>query len=135
MAQRYGIDTSVLVRLVTGLPQGGFERCVSGLRVLVEEQSCETFASNQVIGEAYAAVRHHYGVSSVDACAALLGVLTSGLVSPLNGRAALDALAAPGLFDRLIADGYSRAGLEVLTLDRRMASLSGARLLLMQEGA
>ena len=34
---------------------------------------------------------------------------------------------APGLFDRLIADEYSRAGLEILTLDRKMASLSDVR--------
>ena len=32
----------------------------------------------------------------------------------------------PCLFDRLIADDYARAGLETLTLDRRMASLPTA---------
>ena len=65
-----------------------------------------------------------------DARAGLMDVLRSGLVSPLNGRAvfeALEAVEGPGLFDRLIADEYSRAGVEVLTLDRRMASLPGVR--------
>ena len=62
--------------------------------------------------------------------AALLG--KSGLVRPLNGRAVIRALEStgnPGLFDRLIADDYEKAGLEVLTLDRKMARLpSGQRL-------
>ena len=52
------------------------------------------------------------------------------MVAPLNGRAVLTALAArggPGLFDRLTAEEYSRAGLEILTLDRKMATLPGSR--------
>ena len=126
MALRYGVDTSILVRLVAREPQGDFERCVSRLGALVEERGCEIFASNQAIGEAYAALIHHYDLSSADARAGLLETLTSGLVAPLNGRAVLDALAAttgPGLFDRLIANDYSQSGLETLTLDRQMASL------------
>ena len=34
---------------------------------------------------------------------------------------------APGVFDRLLADGYSHAGLETLTLDRQMVSLPSVR--------
>ena len=130
MIRRYGIDTSVLVRLLTGDPEKDFEYCVSKLRALVEDQTSEVFVSNQVVGEAYVAVQHHYGVSKADARASLLNVLRSGLVAPLNGRLVIEALNAsggPGLFDRLIADDYSRAGLEVLTLDRKMAALSDVR--------
>ena len=130
MTPRFGIDISVLVRLLTGEPAEGFEYCVSRLRKLVEDSGAEVFASNQVIGEAYVAVQHHYGVTKTDARAGLIDVLRSGLVSPLNGRAVFEALEAaggPGLFDRLIAEEYSRAGVEVLTLDRRMASLPGVR--------
>ena len=130
MTQRFGIDTSVLVRLLTGEPAVDFAYCVSKLSALVEEDGAEVFASNQVIGEAYVAVQHHYGVSKADARAGLLDVLRSGLVSPLNGHAVFSALEtseSPGLFDRLIADEYSRAGLEILTLDRKMVSLSDAR--------
>lgn len=94
------------------------------------EGGSRVFASNQVIGEAYVTVQHHYGVSGADASIALLGALSSGLVSPLNGLPVMEALSAsgePGLFDRLIADDYRSAGLEVLTLDRKMAGLSNAR--------
>ena len=127
MPRRFGIDTSVLVRLLTRDPEREFDYCVAKLRTLADDQGAEIFASNQVIGEAYVAVQHHYGVTKADTRAALLDVLQSGLVAPLNERSVLEALVATrgaGLFDRLIADDYSRAGLEVLTLDRRMASLS-----------
>ena len=63
MIRRYGIDTSVLVRLLTGDPEKDFQHCVSGLRAVIDEQGSEIFASNQVVGEAYVAVQHHYGVS------------------------------------------------------------------------
>ena len=132
MALPYGIDTSILVRLVTREPQADFERSVSRLSALVEDQGYEIFASNQVVEEAYAALMHHYGISSANARATLLDVLTSGLVAPLNGRTVIEALrgqTGPGLFDRLIIDDYSHAGLEVLTLDRKMANLPGARVL------
>ena len=129
MTRRFGIDTSVLVRLVTGDPEADFDYCVSRISALMEEGG-EVFASNQVIGEACVAVQHHYGVSKADARASLLDVLRSGLVAPLNGPSvmvALEASGGPGVFDRLIADGYSREGLEVLTLDRKMANLADVR--------
>ena len=97
MTQPFEIDTSVLVRLTTRDPEGDFQRRVEELRVLVEDRGCEIFASNQVIGEAYVAVQRHYRVSDEDAGATL------------------------------IANDYSRAGMEALTLDRRMSSLPRAR--------
>lgn len=129
MTRRYGIDTSVLVRLLTGLPPDAYSRCVERLRALVGG-GAEIFASNQVIGETFVAVQHHYGVSAADTRAELSKALRSGLVAPLNGQAvftALEASGGPGLFDRLIIDEYARAGLEVLTLDRKMAALPAVR--------
>ena len=128
MTQRYGIDTSILVRLVTREPETDFRDCVEKLRVLVEEQRYDVFASNQVIGEAYITIQHHYRKSADEARSALFDVLSSGLVSALNGRTVIQALqtsGGPGLFDRLISNGYSQEGLETLTLDRAMASLPG----------
>ena len=129
MTRRYGIDTSVLVRLITDQPAENTAYCVQQLIALFEA-GAEVFASNQVIGEAYVAVQHHYGVSKTDARTALLGALRSGLVAPLNGRSVIVALQAsggPGLFDRLVADDYSRLDLEVLALDRKMAGLPDVR--------
>lgn len=136
MTRRFGIDTSILVRLLTGEPEADFAHCVSGLRVLIEEEGAEILASNQVIGEAYVVVQHHYGVTRDEARAGLLDVLHSGLVAPLNGRSALTSIEASGgagLIDRLIADDYARAGLVGLTLDRKMSGLAGVRLLRSKE--
>ena len=130
MTLRYGIDTSVLVRLITSLPEAEYRRCQAELTRMVEQERAELFASNQVIGEAYVAVQHHYGVSKGDALVALTGALTSGLVAPLNGQPVLNALretGGAGLIDRLIAEEYSRTVSESLTLDRRMAALPGVR--------
>jgi predicted nucleic acid-binding protein len=131
MNPRFGIDTPILVRLLTGDPAEGFARTVAALTAMVEDDA-QIQASNQVIGEAYIALQHHYGISKADARAALVSVLTSGLVSPLNGDTVLAALAAAGgagLLDRLIVDENRHRRMVTLTLDRRMASLPDVRLL------
>ncbi|MYD36032.1 MAG: type II toxin-antitoxin system VapC family toxin [Dehalococcoidia bacterium] len=128
--RRIGIDTSVLVRLATGDPPDIYARCVERLESLIADGQ-EILASNQVVGEAYLTLQHYYRISKPDARAALARVLSSGLVFPQNGGTIVDALESsggPGLMDRLIADDYTRAGLETLTLDRRMASLPHASL-------
>ena len=126
MTLRYGTDTSVLMRLLTGHPEDEYQRCRQGLGRMVEEDQAEIFASNQVIGEAYIALQHHYGISKPDARQSLTQVLTSGLIGPLNGQPVLIILSeqgGAGLLDRLIADDYSRQVYETITLDRRMARL------------
>lgn len=78
--------------------------------------------------ESVATVQH--GRDGGAARSGLLDVLRSGMVAPLNGRAvpaALETREDAGLLDRLIAEEYSRVGLEALTLDRRMATLPGVR--------
>ena len=96
---------------------------------MVETGHVALFASNMVIGEAYVAMQHHYGVGKTEAKAGLHSVLTSGLVAPTGGNAVLDALLAAnrgcGLPDRLIALQYSGDGLTILTLGRKMAGLPG----------
>ena len=77
MTRRFGIDTSILVRLLPRDPEADFDYCVTKLRALIE-QGGEVFASNQVIGETYVAVQHHYGVSKADARASLLDAAAGG---------------------------------------------------------
>lgn len=132
MTHRYGIDSSVLVRLATGLPPLQFERSVGKLTALIEKEGAQIVASNQVIGESYIALQHHYGVDKLDARAALFGVLQSGLIEALGGQIVLDALATTkgcGLLDRLIASAYDDAGFTTLTLDKKMAKLPNAKLI------
>jgi predicted nucleic acid-binding protein len=129
MSRRYGIDTSILVRLATGEPAQDFDKVVAALTQLVEVEHIPLFAGHMVIGEAYIALQHHYGVAKPDAKAALRSVLTSGLVAPSGGDPVLDALATNrgcGLLDRLIALQYGADDLSTLTLDRKMAALPNA---------
>ena len=133
MTPRFGIDTSILVRLLTGKPADTYAACRTSLQTLIEGRGARIFASNMVIGEAYIAVQHHYGVTKEDARGALLMVLNSGMVSPLHGRSILAEIgnhSGAGLLDRLIADDYRRAELVTLTLDRRMSGLPETELLL-----
>ena len=65
-----GIDTSVLVRLVTGQLPHLHTLCVERLSDLCAAD-VEIVASNQVIGEAYVTLQHHYGVSKAEARAGL----------------------------------------------------------------
>ena len=129
MTPSYGIDTSILVRLVTGDPATGFQRTVTHLTQLIEQQGASIYASNQVIGETYIALQHHYGVDKSDARTGLLDVLRSGLVAAMNGPTVLAALQAKtgcGLLDRLIHDDYLQHDFTTLTLDRKMARLPRA---------
>lgn len=126
MAQHFGIDTSILVRLLTGEPPKAFEEVAAALTQMVERDHASLVAGNMVISEAYIALQHHYQVSKPSAKAALRSVLTSGLVAPSGGQPVLDALAASrgcGLLDRLIALQYQAENLATLTLDRKMATL------------
>lgn len=130
---RYGVDTSILVRLLTGDPARDYERTKAALEdILAGDPGAEIEASNMVIGEAYFVLQHHYGVSKEEAKAALVSVLTSGLIKPHPGHGVLEALgetSEPGLLDRLIVGEYLAASLVTLTHDRKMARLRGARLL------
>ncbi len=131
MTGRFGIDTSVLVRLVTGQPEADLQRCLEGLSEVVDAGG-EVVVSNQVIGEAYIVLQQHYQATKPQARAGLLEVLRRDLVSPQNGDAVFELLresGGPGLIDRLIVDGYTRDDAETLTLDRRMAGLPRSRLL------
>lgn len=135
MTPRYGIDTSILVRLLTGRPEDTYLSCRNTLQRLIEDRGARIFASNMVIGEAYVAVQHHYGVTKEDARDGLLKVLESGMVSPLHGRSVLATIASrsgAGLLDRLIADDYQRAEVVTFTLDRRMSRLPATQLLVPQ---
>ena len=124
----YGIDTSVFVRVLTGLPAAEYQRTVKRLAALRAAQAEHITVANIVIAEAYAVLQHHYALSKVEARTAILSALTSGLIAPADGDAVLDALRGtkePGLTDQLIALAYAHRRATVLTLDRKIATLPG----------
>ena len=129
----YGLDTSVFVRLLTGHPATDFEKTVAGLKKLhVDEPATELVVSNQVIGESYVTLQHHYGISKADARAAIVHLFNKGALSPFNGHAVLKILqeeGGAGLIDRLIAQEYAYRDARTLTNDKRMAKLESVELL------
>ncbi|MCE2961371.1 MAG: type II toxin-antitoxin system VapC family toxin [Akkermansiaceae bacterium] len=131
MTHRYGIDTSIFIRLLTGDPQTDYEKTVKRFEARLEkEPQAEFFVSNQVIGEAYIALQHHYKITKTEAKSAIISVLSSGLCSPVNGASVMEALHANhgcGLIDRLIADDYAKDGIALLTNDQKMSRLPSAQ--------
>jgi predicted nucleic acid-binding protein len=128
----YGIDTSVLVRLLTGRPKADFEQVSIRLAQIRQSLPVPLAVSSLVIAEAYAVLQHHYSFSKKEAREALRMVLASGLVAPVDGveiHMAIAATGEPGLADRLIALDYERHGLRILTLDRQMQRLRGCEIL------
>lgn len=129
----YGIDTSVFVRLLTGHPDKDFAATSAALEALFDrEPATELVVSNQVIGESYITLQHHYKLSKTDARKGIREFLVHGLVSPLNGAPILDVLdedGGAGLMDRLIVQDYQARKIKVLTNDRKMAMVPGVMLL------
>lgn len=124
----YGIDTSIFVRVLTGLPVADYQVTLKRLATIRAAQPEHITVANIVIAETYAVLQHHYALSKSDARTAILLALTSGLVEPTHGDAVLRALREtkePGLTDRLIALDYASQRSTVLTLDRKMAALPG----------
>lgn len=125
-----GLDTSVVLRLLTGMPAEQAEQA----RLLVASAREPVVISDLVVSEVYFALRHHYAVSHRDAVRALRAVLDDARVRAAGvARTVLAAEAEQssppkvGLMDRLILAESARDGIELATFDRALARLPGAR--------
>ena len=125
-----GLDTSVALRLLTGTPAGEAEEA----RVLVATAREPVVISDLVVSELYFALRHHYAVSHGDAVRTMRALLddarirSSGVArTVLMAEAASHATLKTGLMDRMILADYQRDGVELVTFDRNLARLPGAR--------
>lgn len=105
-----GMDTSVVLRLLTGEPA---DQARAALNWLHETRLAGDmpFISDLVITETYFALQYHFGVPKHEAIKHLHSFISSGEVASAPGVAAIlamDNLAVsnPGLVDRLIHTGY-----------------------------
>ena len=129
-----GLDTSVLVRLLTGQPH---DLALVALDYLQERQKAgdRVLVSDWVVAEAYYALQHHYGASKRATLHALAGFLASSGVENIGEAASLlttPALesAKPGFIDRMIHRNYLRSGAdEVVTFESAAAKLPKFRVL------
>jgi predicted nucleic acid-binding protein len=129
-----GLDTSVVVRLLTGEPAAQARRAREQLEASAKSGAGPLLVSDLVVGEAYFALLHHYAVPQAEAVAALLALLSDSRVR--NGGVAREVLAEvrggsarPGFMDRLIARDYAQQGAGMFTFDRDASRLPGVRLL------
>ena len=133
-ALRVGLDSSVVVRLLTGEPPS---LALAALRRVEEAHTAgvEILASDLVVSECYLALQHHYGVAKAHAIEALRGrfarespLRSLGAAAAVLERHAL-ASRQPGFVDRLIHAEFVEEVEEMWTFERAGAKLAETRLL------
>ena len=119
-----GLDTSVVVRLLVGLPAAQARAARQRIERAVDEGEI-VLVSDIVIAESYFALQHHYDVPKAEARQLLLRFVDSGVVElePPGARHALAAQAGPGLVDRFVHGRYRARGAVTVTFDARLARL------------
>jgi len=130
---KVGLDTSVVLRLLTGEPEPLARRALAELDALTQN-GVVPLVSDLVVSEVYFALQHHYGVPKPEALSLLATFLNESDVKPLG--AAADVLAVPrlatanpGFVDRLIHAEYAHSAGEVLTFEKAAGRLPGVRVL------
>lgn len=129
-----GLDTSVVVRLLTGEPEALANEAMAHL---VERQhgGDQVLVSDWVVAETYHALQYHYRVSKQEALATLRDFLASpGIEGTGEALSVLEvpnlATAKPGFVDRVIHRNYRRSGAdEMVTFEKAAATLERVRVL------
>jgi predicted nucleic acid-binding protein len=122
-----GLDTSVVVRLLVGLPEAQARAARRRLERAVEAGE-PVLVSDLVVAETYYALQHHYAVPKPEARAILRRFIESGIVRLEPGvlSGAFGAAEGAGLVDRLIHLRYVSLGALTVTFERSQGHLEGA---------
>jgi predicted nucleic acid-binding protein len=126
-----GLDTSVVLRILTGEPEGQARATRHFIRTSVG-RGIRVIVSDLVISEAYLALVTHYGISKREAAVGLLDMLEHGVVHPGPGERAVEVLRAmktagqkPGVVDRLIHAQYASVPSGMVTFEGASGKLPG----------
>lgn len=125
-----GLDTSVILRLVTNRPQPMASEVADYIRALLA--AGDTFAvSDLVVSEAYFALQHHYDLTKEQAIESLrLLSRETGFRFAEISRVALETPDAhrmsPGLVDRMITGEYRQDGIRTLSCEKDFRRLPEA---------
>ena len=105
----FGLDTSVVLRLLTGQPQ---ELAVHALARYQEgiANGDSFYVSDVVASEAYYAIQHHYGKTSQNFAASI----NTPNIHKVN----------PGFVDRMLASGYREQGQITLSCEKSFRRLA-----------
>jgi len=125
------LDTSVLIRLLIGLPSEPASTAVDLIKK-ARIAGRQIVVSDLVVSEVYFALHAHYDVPKREAIAALLEILRSRLVEPADGPAVIEMLeeatrssSKPGFVDGLIQAQYERLPASMATFERAAGRLAG----------
>jgi predicted nucleic acid-binding protein len=122
-----GLDTSVVLRLLVGVPEAQARVAQRRLEQAIE-QGESVIVSDLVLAEAYYALQFHYDVPKAEARRMLLRFARSG-VATVEPRIAGEVLAhtsGAGLVDRLIHARHRAIDAVTLTFERKQGALEGA---------
>ena len=123
----FGLDTSVVLRLLTGQPQDlaakALERYQDGIAA-----GDDFSVSDLVAAESYYAIQHHYGKSKEEALDALRSFSSGdGISFSQNFKAAINTpnihKASPGFVDRMLVSGYGETGQITLSCEKSFRRL------------
>ena len=123
----FGLDTSVVLRLLTGQPQDlaakALERYQDGIAA-----GDDFSVSDLVAAESYYAIQHHYGKSKEEALDALRSFSSGdGISFSQNFEAAINTpnihKASPGFVDRMLVSGYGENGQITLSCEKSFRRL------------
>ncbi|MBI4583800.1 MAG: hypothetical protein HY717_07235 [Planctomycetes bacterium] len=131
-----GLDTSVVLRILTGEPEAQARATRDFIRTSAR-QGNKLVVSDLVISETYLALVTHYGVSKRQAVDGLLDMLERGVVHPCHGACAVEVLRTmksssqkPGFVDRLIHAHYASLPAGMVTFEKASRKLTGATVLI-----
>ena len=129
----FGLDTSVVLRLLTGQPQDlaakALERYQDGIAA-----GDDFSVSDLVAAESYYAIQHHYGKSKEEALDALRSFSSGdGISFSQNFEAAINKpnihKASPGFVDRMLVSGYGENGQITLSCEKSFRRLPGTEVI------
>ena len=128
-----GLDTSVVLRLLTGMPENLAQCALSEVQRKIEHGDT-LLVSDLVVSEAYFALQHHYGMPKAEALDLLSSFLCETGIKALGAAVSVLATpnlasANPGFVDRLIHAEYRRQAGETLTFEKAAGRLPGTRVL------
>ena len=124
-----GLDTTVILRLLTGEPEKQFEKAKEFIESQLAQHK-ELFVSDLVIAESYFALHHHYEIPKIEVVKYLDNLLSSGLIHVAPGSVCKDVLKESfqhkaGFVDQLIYEQYFTFADQIVSFDKSMAKLEG----------
>ena len=124
----FGLDTSVVLRLLTGQPQELAARALERYQKGIADGD-SFYVSAIVASEVYYAIQHHYGKTKEDALAALkVFSAGEGISFSQNFAVSINTpdihKANPGFVDRMLVSGYREQGQITLSCEKSFKRLA-----------